>query len=540
MAKISKWDKIIKDLFSNKNTFYTATDLIDFLCRKYDIKNSNARQIVKRSVVKGLIKSSSPFTFQSGQYVYMDLKSNLNLDVLLKISQKYKPSLYRLLWLFNEEEKIISTYEAKKIMGVAVENIDKYKLVDFKREINELINNNILSIKYHVDKNIEYLISSEWTSESYIRDQMNLHFEKMSLDVLLVPDIIRWLKKHNFIDSNNIAYRRIDNPSIGAKHNDFLWDVYSYTNTTGFSIGVGTQNKQTLVVLDVLIHREYSKQDLLGFYNRIQSVRNSTHGDTRKILPIIFYNEIDLNVKKEIQQLKILNFSIQDIFGIKVTEIINKLDAVKQLLDDQYLSLEKKSKDVVENIESTLEIMKDTGHTDNLQNLKGDLFESLMYVIISNLYSYRGDRIMHSVNLKPYEYDIVVQGIDEIIVFELKGFKNTTIINLGDSDTKNTVRWFFAKTFPHAKNKYAVPNHFYALNKSQIKGCYITSGQFSKDAKEKLVEINKSNSIKPTDLDCYYDQASLLELVKNHPQLGVLRKSTNFVYLLERYYLEDK
>ncbi|MED2920244.1 hypothetical protein P4324_27630 [Bacillus thuringiensis] len=539
MAKISKWDKIIQDVFSNKNTFYTATDLIDFLCRKYDIKNPNARQIVKRSVAKGLIKSSSPFTFQSGQYVYMDLKSNLNLDVLLKISQKYKPSLYRLLWLFNEEEKIISTYEAKKIMGVAVENIDKYKLVDFKREINELINNNILSIKYHVDKNIEYLISSEWTSESYIRDQMNLHFEKMSLDVLLVPDIIRWLKKHNFIDSNNIAYRRIDNPSIGTKHNDFLWDVYSYTNTTGFSIGVGTQNKQTLVVLDVLIHREYSKQDLLGFYNRIQSVRNSTHGDARKILPIIFYNEIDFNVKKEIQQLKILNFSIQDIFGIKVTEIINKLDAVKQLLDDQYLSLEKKSKDVVENIESTLEIIKDTGHTDNLQNLKGDLFESLMYVIVSNLYSYRGDRIMHSVNLKPYEYDIVVQGMDEIIVFELKGFKNTTIINLGDSDTKNTVRWFFAKTFPHAKNKYAVPNHSYALNKSQIKGCYITSGQFSQDAKEKLVKINESN-VKPTDLNCYYDQESLLELVKNHPQLGVLRKSTNFVYLLERYYLQDK
>lgn len=539
MTKISKWDKIIQDLFSNKNTFYTATDLIDFLCRKYDIKNPNARQIVKRSVAKGLIKSSSPFTFQSGQYVYMDLKSNLNLDVLLKISQKYKPSLYRLLWLFNEEEKIISTYEAKKIMGVAVENIDKYKLVDFKREINELINNNILSIKYHVDKNIEYLISSEWTSESYIRDQMNLHFEKMSLDVLLVPDIIRWLKKHNFIDSNNIAYRRIDNPSIGAKHNDFLWDVYSYTNTTGFSIGVGIQNKQTLVVLDVLIHREYSKQDLLGFYNRIQSVRNSTHGDARKILPIIFYNEIDFNVKKEIQQLKILNFSIQDIFGIKVTEIINKLDAVKQLLDDQYLPLEKKSKDVVENIESTLEIIKDTGHTDNLQNLKGDLFESLMYVIVSNLYSYRGDRIMHSVNLKPYEYDIVVQGMDEIIVFELKGFKNTTILNLGDSDTKNTVRWFFAKTFPHAKNKYAVPNHSYALNKSQIKGCYITSGQFSQDAKEKLVKINESN-VKPTDLNCYYDQESLLELVKNHPQLGVLRKSTNFVCLLERYYLQDK
>ena len=68
----------------------------------------------------------------------------------------------------------------------------------------------------------------------------------------------------------------------------------------------------------------------------------------------------------------------------------------------------------------------------------------------------------------------------------------------------------------------------------------ITSGQFSKDAKEKLVEINKSNSIKPTDLNCYYDRASLLELVKNHPQLGVLRKSMNFVYLLERYYLEDK
>ncbi|PFT62805.1 hypothetical protein COK67_19280 [Bacillus cereus] len=539
MARTSKWDKIIQDLFSNKNTIYMATELIEFLCEKHGITNHNARQIIKRSVDKGLIKTSSPFTFQSGQYVYMDLKTNLNLEILLKISRKYKQSLYRLLWLFNEEEKIISMYEAKKIMGVPVENIERYKLVDFNKEISELDNNGILSIKYNAEKNIKYLISNDVIDESYIKNQMNLHFEKMSLDVLLIPDIIRWLKKHNFIDSNDIAYRRVDNPSIGAKHNDFLWDVYSYTNTTGFSIDVGNKDKQTLVVLDVLIHREYSQQDLYGFYSRIQSVRYSTHGDARKILPIIFYNEIDPKVKKEIQNLKILNFSIQDIFGIKVTEIINKLDAVKKLLDNQFLSLEEKSKDVVENIESTLAVMKDTGHTDNLQNLKGDLFESLMYVIVSNLYPYQGYRIMHSVNLKPYEYDIVVQGMDEIIVFELKGFKSKTIINLGDSSTKNTVRWFFAKTFPHAKDQYALPNHHYALDKSKIKGCYITSGQFSKEAKEKLVKINESN-IKPTNLNCYYDRTSLLDLVRNHPQLDILRKSTNFVYLLERYYLEDK
>ncbi|MCI0768156.1 hypothetical protein [Bacillus sp. TL12] len=131
MARTSKWDKIIQDLFSNKNTIYMATELIEFLCEKYGITNHNARQIIKRSVDKGLIKTSSPFTFQSGQYVYMDLKTNLNLEILLKISRKYKQSLYRLLWLFNEEEKIISMYEAKKIMGVPVENIERYKLVDF-------------------------------------------------------------------------------------------------------------------------------------------------------------------------------------------------------------------------------------------------------------------------------------------------------------------------------------------------------------------------------------------------------------------------
>lgn len=538
MAKTSKWDEIIKGIFSKKDTFFSGTELADLLCNTHNISQVNARQIIKRSAAKGLIKTSSPFKFQNGQFVYMGIKDNLNLNVLMKISKKYKQSLYRLLWLLNEENKVISLYEARKIMAVPVKNVEKYKLVDFDDEIKELIKNDIIAVKQDLERGIKYLVAKELEDDSWINSKMNLHFEKMALDTLFVPDIIRWLRSHNFIDSNEVIYRRKDNPSIGASHNDFLWDAYAYTNTTGFSINVGKKDKQTLVVLDIVTHRTYSKQDLSGFYNRIQSVRHSTHGEARKILPIIFFNEIDLEVKKEINNLKLLNFSIQDIFGVKVTDLINKLDDISKTLNDQFLSIEERTKSIIDNAEHSLNLIKDTGHTDNLQNLKGHLFESLMYVVVLNLFPHNS-RITHSSMIKPYEYDIIVQRDDEVIVIELKGLKNKTIINLGDSNTNNTIRWFFAKTFPHAKQAYTSPNSPFKLDKSKIKACYITSGNFSDEAKIKLENLNKT-SIKPKDIDCYYDRKGLLKLLKNHEHLSSLRKSTNFIDLLEQHYLKQE
>jgi hypothetical protein len=522
MSKNSKWDDFIKEIFSQEGTFLPAKELIDLLC--------------ERAVDKKIIKNSHPFKFKNGQYIYMAINDNLNLQTLLKITKTYKPSMFRVLSLLNKEDNILSVYEARKAAATPVENIEKYKLTKLDEEIKELIKHDIICTVKDDEREITYIAAKELEKDPLLPSLLRRHFEKMRLDSMFLPDIIRWLKEHNIIDSNLSFYRRVDNPSIGTKHNDFLWDGYSYTNTTGFSINTGKVDKQTLVVLDVLIHREYSKEDLDAFYNRIQSVRNSTHGEARKILPIIFYVETNEEVKKEINRLKLLNFSLQNIFGTKLTELINKLDAINRALGKS-LTLENHPEGVVEDVEKSLKLMDETGHLENFQNIKGDLFESLMYVVISNLFPYNS-RTEHSKIIKPYEYDIIIQLDSEIIVIELKGFRNTTIINLGDNKTKNTVKWFFGKTFPHVKSAYTTPNTPFNYDKSKIKACYITSANFSKDAHEWLENTNKSK-LKPEKIDCYYDRRALLNMIKTHENLSSLRHSTGFVDLLERYYLKE-
>lgn len=541
MSKNSKWDNIIKDIFLKKNTFLASTELIELLCKEHGIKRDYARQVIKRAADKKIIKSSDPLTFSKGQYVYMGPGDYLDLSTLIKITKIYKPPMYRVLSLLNKEDKIISYFEARKAAAVPIENLDKYKLIQIDKEIKELIKQNILFTVQDPEREIIYLAAKEYEADPVkLNGLMRRHFEKMHLDSLFLPDIVSWLKEHNFITHNQIVYRRIDNPSIGAKHNDFLWDAFTYTNTTGFSINTGKEDKQTLVVLDVLIHRKYSKEDLDGFYNRIQSVRHSTHGEARKILPIIFFVEVDPDVKREIKRLKLLNFSLQNIFGTKITELITQLDNINTTLnklvstsakDTQVVSVK-----VIGDVENSLKSMDDTGHIDNFQNLKGDLFESLMYVIVLNLFPF-AKRINHSKVLKPYEYDIIVEQDHEVIVIELKGFKSKTIIKLGDNKTKNTVKWFFGKTFPHTKTVIATNNNSFGYNKSEIKACYITSAKFS-DAANSFLQEQNATRLKPEEFDCFYDQEGLLNLVKTHKNLENIRTSTNFVYLLERYYLK--
>ncbi len=531
------WENTIKEHFSQGDIFLAATELVDFLSEKLNISRVYARQLIKRAVDKKLIKNSHPFKFRNNQYVYMAPNKHLDLDTLIQLSKEYKPSMYRPLALLKREGNILSFYEARKAAATPVENIERYKLTKLDEEIKELITNDFLYSIKDEERDITYLAIKELQDSPEITRLMRLHYEKMRLDSMFIPDILRWLREHNFIDSESPLYRRIDNPSIGAKHNDFLWDVCTYTNTTGFAINVGKKEKQTLVVLDVLVHREYLKVDLDGFYNRIQSVRNSTQSGVRKILPIIFYVDIDEGVKKEIGRLNLLHFSLQSIFGREVTELIQRLDTLQKSLNKPIQHDDNNTIAIIENVEKSLKLMDETGHLDNLQNLKGDMFESLMYVVISNLFP-QNSRIEHSKILKPYEYDVIVQRHDEIIIFELKGFKNTTIVNLGDNQTKNTVKWFFGKTLPHAKVKYTMPLTAFGYDKSKIKACYITSANFSTEATSWLEKTNESK-LKPKKLDCYYDRKKLLSLIKSDENLESMRATTGFVSLLEKYYLKE-
>ena len=108
---------------------------------------------------------------------------------------------------------------------------------------------------------IIYKIFKEHQSELEEKHLMFNHYSKMVMDCSVLPDIIRWLGKSNLIINSNVIYRNKKTPAIGAKHNNLVWDAFAYTRATGINSILGSKadtiEKQTLVVLDVLLSGEY-------------------------------------------------------------------------------------------------------------------------------------------------------------------------------------------------------------------------------------------------------------------------------------------
>ena len=87
--------------------------------------------------------------------------------------------------------------------------------------------------------------------------------------------------------------------------------------------------------------------------------------------------------------------------------------------------------------------LKESGQETNLYNLKGELFERLMYHIIRMVShgkivgelrtNYHYNRIIDGKRIG-YEYDMIAETTDEYIVFEFKGYQAYVNIPLGDYD----------------------------------------------------------------------------------------------------------
>jgi hypothetical protein len=146
-------------------------------------------------------------------------------------------------------------------------------------------------------------------------------------------------------------------------------------------------------------------------------------------------------------------------------------------------------------------------------NLKGELFELVIDKVLQCIFpraSIERKRILREKTrgtLQFYEYDHIIYDRDrkEIIVVEAKSHYQEKQILLGDSDTKETVRWFFEKAFPFAKK-------YLSDDRSSVKACYITWANFTEDAEEYLKKLN-TGRLKSTQLDVFYNNEKLRELL---------------------------
>ncbi len=513
----NKYESYIIEIFKELR-FITGKELVRLLKLEFSIKDDNARKIIQRTVIEGYLNSSSPLTFGNGQYVYLAPKQLLTKPIVKQICKENRPPLYRLMGALELSNGIISYYEGLKITS-APDEVTSSKINTLNQLIVVLVKLDFIYEKK--DKNgVRYIIEKNGEIENGGIPEEALmlnHYNKLIVDCMLIPDILRWLRKSNLIDNIFFLYRNKKTPWIGAEQNGLVWDALAYTKTTGINPILGVDatsiDKQTFVPLDIVLNRPYDQVDLDGFYNRVQIVRNSVKNGTRKILPIVIYRNTSELIINSLSKLGFIAFDIASIFGTKIYEVITKVSEIQ-------IGLEPNEYDVEKTVSSILNTLESAGQDESLKDLKGILFEFLLYPVLKTFYP--NAEIIHGKTLSEqrpdedkeyYEYDYIIKSSNpkEIIIVELKGYSANAHIPVGDTDTKNTLRWFFRKTLPfarkHFKKELEEGAHFAAT--------FITSAGYYDDGIKFIEKLSKS-TLKPKKLDVAYNGQQLLDMLTEH------------------------
>jgi hypothetical protein len=171
-----------------------------------------------------------------------------------------------------------------------------------------------------------------------------------------------------------------------------------------------------------------------------------------------------------------------------------------------------------------------------LKELRGTLFEFLMYPLLSSLYpvaSIQRGKTISRLNKdgvkESYEYDYIINSSNppEIVFVELKGYHSGATIPLGDSNTKASLKWFFKRTL-----QFAIDEHKIEIGTGKNpKATFISSANFWDDGKEFLTKMNASK-FKSINLNCGYDRKGLLDLLRQ-------RGFTNEIKIIEKFYSKE-
>lgn len=478
------------------------------------------------------METSKPVSFGKNTYAYYPQGKKIIFDELIGLTRNRRPPLFRLLSAIKACKGVLSYYEALKICSTPLKK-SKSKTPLLDELINELIHFDVVS--HHADEHFNKYLVANFVEAPAAPKLIAEHFSMMMVDTALLYDVLLSLGKFNLIDNNYIRYRDRRTPTKGQDHNNYVWDAFSYTKTTGINTVYGNKKtpsngKQALVVVDMVISRRYELFDYDGFIDRIRVLLNNTVSE-RKIIPVIVYREISAIALKKARAFGMLTYNMAAFFGNGIYEVIDNLKLVK-LSENAILD---SPTDTVKTISDTLDLIDQTGNLYNLSNLTGDFFQSLMYQLFHHLYpnsSVEQGKKLPAMDdtvgrKKKYEYDFLIQSVNtnEVIAVELKGTMTNYAVPLGDNNKKNTLKWFFERTFPSLTLHY----QHQVFSNTQVKACFITSGRFERDGEKYLAALNQGK-LKPQNINISYNGKQLLKMV-NEESLYTLQST------LEKYFI---
>ena len=504
-------------LNEHKSESFISTELIDILLQQYPtLTPNNCRRIINNALCHNIISSSSPITFSNNQHAYFSTESPSGYEVLANSIKKYKQALHRVIFALERNSGILTYLDALKISGATLAATSHS--ISFDSIINEL---KILQMAdIHTIHNTKYIIQKKKGIDLSAIE--TLHDDLKNTNLLLFLSL-NWLIHSNIIDSKQLCYMGEANDYNGIERNNELWDAFGFSNATG--LGGNNKDFQTIVLIDFSPHHTYEEYDFIGFKERIDRTIFSTNGEHRKVLPIIFSYNISPSASSLIKKYGYIHFSISSLLGENALNVARNytqnITSIEQKISSQNSNFE-------EEISNSLKDIRESGNETNYGNLKGQLFEYLMYPVIQKIYG-TNSIITHnysgSINGQKFECDYLVESNDENIIIELKGYKKGNIILKGSYDqetqkyTPNSILWFLNQTFNLCIQKLG--------KRRPNKLCYITTADLEDSAKTELKSRKKN---KPAKLECFYNHETLIKLLKEY-------EMKNEIKVIEQFYV---
>lgn len=520
-----KYKELFDELFQNQKVV-TSSDITELIKKRYpECSDENARNIIRTAKANKTMYRVENVVLGHNLHLYCadgikctkkDIRAALCSDI------KFGAIVDR----FEKNKGIISYLDIFKLSGCSI-NKSTSHWVSIDKIIEKM--NYIYSCKKVTLEENLFLINAEKYPEDdtdWAREARKL-INRAKIECLMIRAVLYNLKRQNIVNDVVPLYRNEKQPLKGVTYNNLMFDAVAYSSVPAllFEENVG-KAENTIVLFDTVISQNYKMSHFKGYYDRIQMIRNGVKIQKRGVIPVIVAMTIDKDVKATCKNMGILIYQLADLFGNKIDEILRKYE------DVQVLSSVQNSEESIASIADLLETIERTGQDDNLDNLRGTLFEYFMHSVI---YKWLGGfiagdlitnkKIVYDEKSKnTYEYDIIVPLRDEYLIIELKGHAGSKFIRWGKKDEagkieKDTLAWFFRQTLPVAQKKYK--NN---VEDKAVKACYITTAHFDPEAKQKIDALEKG-ALKSKHINVTYNgnqlRAKLKEL-KMEKEIQVL------------------
>lgn len=483
-----------------------SKELQDELINKFKISEAYARVIITRAVDQKYIYKSVngkvSLKFDNGSFAYSNKIGNNQYFELLA---KHKPYLSDIFHLMNEQNSGYISYL----------DIEKISACRIKRDVKHLSLSRVLEeIKFFYQ--IETISISEnrfiINKKIFSQDKVNLEkvVKKESVNCRILYWVLSYLQKLNIIEGIPL-YRDKDKPFTGKINNNIAWDAVSFSRIKNFS-----QKEKAVAYIDFDISNEYSFREFNGFRSRIENTCFSVQKGLRNILPIIICNSINVDVKNEASRLGYVMVELPTVFGREICRIIECLYSLDDEKDPRILF------DLIQTI-------KNSGQSDNLGNLKGELFERVCRDILDRLIKEANSMTESNKIINDEEIDYIMRFSDEVIMFEFKSGKYALPIGKYNEKTKevsdNSFKRIFSKFDKFCKNyKADVP----------IKLCIISCSGFTSETKELAVQQNKHQSKR---IPLLVSGEELIKLCKTSSKLKDFKRE---IEVIEQFFIKPQ